>query len=332
MATGMTTTTQVDAAVQTHYDGQLLRWAKAKLLHDGFGQRRSMPQNSGDIVKFRRYTPFTAATAPLVEGVTPTALQLAKTDLTVTLDQYGAYTEITDKVLFTVEDKVLTETAKLLGYHAALTLDTIYRDALIAGAGSYYAGAVANRAAVGAVINTTDLDKIKRQLMNANADFYTNPIKASTGVGTQPIRASWYVIIHPDVAYTVEGLTGFKHVSTYPDPSVAHEAEIGSYGPFRFLVSTNAKVYAGSATVGSGTTTGMKYTGSNCDVYISLIIAPDAYGIVPLSGKSIENIIKPLGAGDDPLNQRATSGWKAFTAAKVLNSTWIIAYETTAAA
>ena len=46
------------------------------------------------------------------------------------------------------------------------------------------------------------------------------------------------------------------------------------------------------------------------DVHATFIMGADSFGIVSPMG--IENIIKGFGAGDDPLNQRATSGWKAY--------------------
>jgi hypothetical protein len=42
----------------------------------------------------------------------------------------------------------------------------------------------------------------------------------------------------------------------------------------------------------------------------------NAFGITAPMG--IENIVKGLGAGQDPLNQRASTGWKAFFTAVIL--------------
>jgi N4-gp56 family major capsid protein len=65
------------------------------------------------------------------------------------------------------------------------------------------------------------------------------------------------------------------------------------------------------------------------DVYATLIIAANAYGVCPLSGNAMTNIIKPIGSAGaaDPLNQRATSGWKAITTTKILNDNWITRIE-----
>lgn len=65
------------------------------------------------------------------------------------------------------------------------------------------------------------------------------------------------------------------------------------------------------------------------DVGSALFIAADAYGITELAGMGIEAIIKQLGSAGsaDPLNQRATIGWKATHVAKILNDLWLVRSE-----
>lgn len=54
------------------------------------------------------------------------------------------------------------------------------------------------------------------------------------------------------------------------------------------------------------------------DVYSTLIIGANAYGVTSVEGGGLEHIYKPLGSGEDPLNQRATAGWKAMQGAAIL--------------
>ena len=69
----------------------------------------------------------------------------------------------------------------------------------------------------------------------------------------------------------------------------------------------------------------------NNDVYATLVFGANAYGVCPLAGQAMQNIIKPLGSAGaaDPLNQRATSGWKATTTTKILNEAWMVRIEHT---
>ena len=71
---------------------------------------------------------------------------------------------------------------------------------------------------------------------------------------------------------------------------------------------------------------------SQADVYSILVIAKDAYGVVPLSGFGSQIIRKGLGSAGsaDPLNQRATVGWKAVRTAVILNDAWMARLEVAA--
>ncbi len=62
------------------------------------------------------------------------------------------------------------------------------------------------------------------------------------------------------------------------------------------------------------------------DVYSTLVLGANAYGTTEISGGGLEMIIKQLGSGgtSDPLNQRATTGWKATkTAARLLEEAMV---------
>ena len=53
------------------YSRRLLRHATPDLVLERFSQRHQMPQNETQIIEFRRSNPFSPATTPLTEGVTP---------------------------------------------------------------------------------------------------------------------------------------------------------------------------------------------------------------------------------------------------------------------
>ena len=68
------------------------------------------------------------------------------------------------------------------------------------------------------------------------------------------------------------------------------------------------------------------------DVYSTLIMGADAYGTTEIEGGGLEHIVKQKGSGgtSDPLNQRATVGWKATKVAEVLVPQYMVRIETTA--
>ena len=63
------------------------------------------------------------------------------------------------------------------------------------------------------------------------------------------------------------------------------------------------------------------------DIYSTLVLGDNAYGTTEIDGGGLEHITKPLGSGDDPLNQRATVGWKATKTAERLVEEFMVRIE-----
>ena len=82
-------------------------------------------------------------------------------------------------------------------------------------------------------------------------------------------------------------------------------------------ISTSTTVYPGEA--------GAK----GRDLYSTLVIADNAYGVTEITGGGLEHITKQLGSSgtSDPLNQRATAGWKCTLAAVILVQQYMVRIE-----
>ena len=65
------------------------------------------------------------------------------------------------------------------------------------------------------------------------------------------------------------------------------------------------------------------------DVYSTLILGADAYGVTELEGGGMQHIVKQLGSSGaaDPLNQRATAGWKLTKVAERLVEQYMVRIE-----
>ena len=316
----LTTRTEIPAEVNNFYDRTLLERAVSLLVHTRWAQIRDIPRNAGTkVIKFRRYGNLTAATTPLTEGITPAGSQLSVTDITATVAQYGDYITVSDIVTYESEDAALMEAAEILGDQNADTLDQLCRDILNAGTGVIYSGAgnVATAdVAAGDVITYQNLDSASLNLKNNNAKPITRQVNASTGYNTTPIPACFISIINPEITAKVATFTGWTPVEKYSNQATVLEGEVGSYSAngskIRFIETTNAKIKTGAGT-------------GAIDVYCTLILAANAYGNTRVSGEALKNIVKPLGSAGsaDPLDQRATSGWKATFVAKILNENFI---------
>ena len=310
-----TTRTEIPAEVNYFYDRSLLVRAVPYFVHTKFGQVRDVPRNAGtDSIKFRRYGSLTAATTALTEGVTPTGSQLSVTDVTATVLQYGDYVTLTDVVQMETYDPILTETAEVLGEQAGDTLDQLCRTVLVATTTKQYASTATSTAEVGAAMKL-DRDEVKeavRTLKGNNAKPLTRMVDPSTGYNTTPLNKAYIGIVHPNTTYDLDDATGWVPVEKYANKGDVMDNEVGSLAGVRFVETTNAYVEEDSG-VGA------------IDVYHTLILGADAYGITRISGESLKNIVKPLGSAGtaDPLDQRTTSGWKATFVAKILNEDFL---------
>jgi N4-gp56 family major capsid protein len=311
-----TDTTILDPGVANYYDKRLLRKATPRLIHSLYAQTRDIPANGSDVIKFRRYSLLTAATTPLTEGVTPSGSQLSKTDIPATVKQYGDYVTMTDKLMFTTTDPILTEANDELAQQAGNTLDQLTRDVIIAGTTIQYASTATQRTEITAAMKLTigEIQEAVRTLKNNNADKITEVIDPSDGVGTMPVNAAYIGFVHPNASYDLKNATGFVPVEKYGQ-RVALPGEVGSLDEVRFIESTNAKYYP--------------LGGSSVDAYATLIIGKDYYAQTRIAGEAMKNIIKPLGSAGsaDPLDQRQTSGWKATFVATRLNEAFAVRIE-----
>lgn len=312
-----TTTTEVPAAVNNFYDRTLLRKAIPLFMYTKWAQIRDIPSNQTTVIKFRRYTLLTAATTALSEGVTPSGSQLAITNVTATVLQYGDYVTLTDKLVFTTLDPILTETAELLGIQYSDTIDQLTRNVLAAGSTIQYASSATARNEVSSAMKITraEIQEAVRTLKGNNARKIISQVDHSTGFNSSPLPACFVGICSPSTTFDLKNITGFIRVEEYGQ-KVAMEGEVGTLDEVRFIETTNAKVFSSE---GAG----------SIDVHATIILATDAYGITRISGHAVENIIKPLGSGGsaDPLDQRQTSGWKATFVAVILNENFMLRFE-----
>lgn len=328
MATGQTTLNQVPAGVDAYYDRKLLERAKPLLVFNMFGQQRPLPQGSSKVIRFRRYASLDAATA-LNEGIKPDPHRLAVEDITATVVQYGAYVELSDVVQMVIEDKILNEAIELLGDQMAETLDGLTSKVLKAGSNVVLTnGAI--RTDLATKITSASMEQAIRTLKRNNAAPFTEIVKASTGVGTLPIRPAFWGFIHPDLIKDMEALADWISAERYASQGPVHEGEVGSYKNIRFIATTMAPVAASGGAAYDETF--ISEAEDQNDVYQIIIVAKNAYGITELERGSVSSIVKTPGPQDtsNPLDQWSTVGWKAWHVAKILNDAWMVRIETCA--
>lgn len=304
-----TTSDGMSVEMKTFYSDHLIELMEAELVHDRFAQKHPIPQNGGKKIEFRKYDPLPEMTTPLVEGVTPAGQNMSVGKIEAEVRQYGGYVTLTDMLLMTAIDNNLVQATKLISSQAGRTKDTLTRDTINGGTVVQYAQGGSSRASLTVAANVITVDDVKKAVRTLEKQ-------------DAPRIAGYYMgIIHPDVKYDLLKDPMWRNPHEYKDTTNIYENEIGEIYGVRFIQASRAKVFAGAGA-------------NSADVYSTLIIADNAYGTTEISGGGTELIIKQLGDGgtSDPLNQRATVGWKFTHVAEILVQQYLVRIESTASA
>lgn len=318
----------ISPATQAYVDRALLKRAQQNNILGQFGQNKVLPSKSTKTMTMRRYNRLAVATTPLTEGVTPTGKTLTKTDISVSIQQYGDFVTITDVILDTHTDPVLQESQDILGEQAGETWDVLRFGVLKAGTNVLYANGT-TRAGIISVVSRDQLRTAVRVLKKQLAKPITNIIKAGPNIGTSPIPKAFVLVCHSDAQPDFERMEGWKSTSEYASSMGMIEGEAGSVGEIRVVFDNNCTPWAdiGAAVASTGN---LSTTGTNTDVYPMLIFGADAYGTVALAGKNAVStfVNNPKSITGDELAQRGSVGWKGWTATVILQDAFMLRIET----
>ena len=287
------------------YDKNLIRLVGPSLIHDQFGKKVNIPKNHGKTMEFRGFEPLAKALNPLTEGQTPTGKKLDMFTVTTALKQYGDYVALSDLLEMTAIDNHVLEAQEKLGDQAGRTLDTVTREVVNAGTNVQYAeGQVSSRVALTSAMTLTPkaIAMAVRTLKKRNAPR---------------INGKYIGIISQDVAFDLQQNPDYKDLFRYTDNSTFKNGYLFDLSGVEFYETSEAKKWINAGA-------------SSIDVYSSLILGKDAFAVTALEGEGLETIVKQLGSSgaSDPLNQRATVGWKALKAVAILTNQYMVRIET----
>lgn len=309
------TTGDLSDEMKTYYEERLIDLAEPRLVHDQFGDKYPIPANGGKVIEFRKYSPLAKALEPLTEGVTPDGNSLNVTAVTAEVKQYGDYIQLSDMLQLTAIDNNVVQCTKLLGAQAGRTLDTLTREVLSGGTNVIYAPKLSEDGGETPVQSRSALDATCR----LTVDLIFKAAATLEAMNAAPIDDSYVAIIHPFVAYDLMRCPEWIDAHKYASPENIYAGEIGKIGNVRFVKSTEAKIWKGE-----GCPDGLA-------VFSTLVLGASAYGVTEVTGGGLQHIVKQLGYGEDPLNQRSSCGWKATRAAKRLVEEYMVRIESCSA-
>ena len=305
----------MSAEMKTFYEKRLIDQAEPALVHDQFGDPYPIPANGGKNIEFRKYDSLPKATTPLTEGVTPDGQTMNVSTVTAEVRQYGGWVPITDTLQLTAIDNNIVQATKIIASQAGRTLDTIVRDVLAGGTNVIYAPKIGEGGAETAVTSRATLDAT----CQLTSDLIARAATQLKAMNADPIGTSFVGIIHPYAAYDLRRDPDWIDVHKYAQPDEIYNGEIGTLHGVRFVETSEAKIWKGT-----GCPAGLA-------VFSTLILGAHAYGSTEIEGGGLEHIVKQLGYGDDPLNQRASVGWKAHKSAERLVEQYMVRIESCSA-
>lgn len=315
-ATTMTTETgSLSAEMKTFYEKRLLDQAEPLLVHNQFGDKYPIPANNGKKIEFRKYSALPKALTALTEGVTPAGNSLTVTTVEGTVKQYGDWIQLSDMLQMTAIDNNVVQATKLLSSQAGRTMDTVTREVLAGGTNVIYAPKV---------VDGAETEVLSRSTLTPECVLTPFVVMRAAAtleaMNTPKIDGSYVLIIHPYCRETLQESPGWVDVVKYKEGNNTFSGEIGKIGDVRVVTTSEAKVINDS-------TCPVVEESTYYSVFTSLLLGANAYGVTELENGGLQHIVKQLGYGEDPLNQRSSCGWKATSVAVRLCEEYMVRIE-----
>ena len=228
--------------IQTAYDLLARPYLRPELFFDQLADVQPTRQDKpGLTVTFQIQNDLATATSPISESVDITPVAISSSQISVVLAEYGNAIVTTGKARagsFVDLDEVV---ANVLGYNAAVSIDSVARAVVAAGTNVNYSGGAASRA----LLNNPDyLSAYDVRL--AAATLRTNNVPTVGG--------SYWAFVHPAAAFDLRSQTGsgsWRTPKEYSQPGEIWTGEIGEFEGVRFIETPRAPEFAGASSSAS---------------------------------------------------------------------------------
>ena len=290
----------LDGALKDFYDTELLENARCEMFYAQFAKRQPLPANHGTTVEWRKWNTFDKANK-LEEGVIPTGQKFGMSSKTGTIEQYGTYAAISDKLELRAYDDIILGATEEMGASAAETQETLIRDALLTNTNSWYCDNVdADGNKVGATpTSEAEMEAGDGAMSLLTPDMVARVVTKLRKDRVPTIGGKYCAVIHPSVAYDLRKSKEWIEAHKYAAPGEIFNGEIGELHGCRFIENVFAPVLAEDYVNKAGTNT-----------YATYFFGKDAFGIIDPDAGALEMIIHDKSEIGGPLNQFSTVGYK----------------------
>ena len=292
--------------LKTFYDTELLENARVGMYYAQFAKTQPLPANHGGTVEWRKWNTFERA-GQLQEGVIPTGQKFGVTAVTGSINQYGTYTAITDKLELRAYDNVILGATEEMGASASETQEWLIRQSLLAGTNVLYCDNVTVTQEDDVIGYTYESTPSSAGTMKASNNVFSvltgkmvNRAATLLKKNKVPkINGKYYAVIHPSVAEDLRNTKGWIEAHKYAGPEEIYNGEIGELHGVRFIENEFAPVMDGENANAAGGVT-----------YATFFFGKDAFGIIDPEGGAMEMIVHDKSEIGGPLNQFSTIGYK----------------------
>ena len=286
--------------LKTFYDTELLENARAEMFYAQFAKKQNLPANHGTSVEWRKWNTFAKA-GQLQEGVIPTGQKFGMSSKQGSINQYGTYATVSDRLELRGYDDVILGATEEMGASAAETQETLIRDGLLENTNVLYCDNItlATGAAASTPTSCALMEASATVMSMMTPDMVAKAVTIMKKNRVPRINGKYYCVIHPSVAYDLRKSEGWLEAHKYAAPGEIFNGEIGELHGCRFIENVFAPILGGEYKNKAGTVT-----------YASYMFGKDAFGIIDPEGGALEMIVKDKSQVGGPLNQFSTIGYK----------------------
>ena len=286
--------------LKTFYDTELLENARVEMFYAQFAKKQPLPANHGVTVEWRKWNTFAKA-GMLQEGVIPTGQKFGMSSKTGSINQYGTYASVTDKLEMRAFDDVILGATEEMGASAAETQETLIRDALLVNTNVLYCDNVtlADGSIAGTPTSPAQMEASATVMCLLTPDSVAKAVTIMKKNRVPTINGKYYAVIHPSVAYDLRKSKEWIEAHKYSATSEIFNGEIGELHGCRFIENVFAPILAGDYKNKAGGVT-----------YATYFFGKEAFGIIDPEGGALEMIVKDKSQVGGPLNQFSTIGYK----------------------
>ena len=205
--------------LKTFYDTELLENARVEMFYAQFAKKQHLPANHGTTVEWRKWNTFAKA-GQLQEGVIPTGQKFGMSSKTGTINQYGTYATVSDKLELRAYDDVILGATEEMGASAAETQETLIRDALLVNTNVLYCDNITLETGASAGTPTTPnaMEASATVMSLLTPDMVAKAVTKMKKDRVPTINGKYYAVIHPSVAYDLrkskEWIEAHKYAAT----------------------------------------------------------------------------------------------------------------------